>query len=214
MLTVNQLVFNPFEENTYIIVDKDTRHGVVVDPGMFNARELQEFDDYVRDNNILLDMIVNTHLHLDHSFGINHVKQTYGVKLAAHAADAALGAAIAEQGMRFGFGKRNDSPVEIDVPIAHGDTVAVGGSELQVLHTPGHTPGGVALYASADGFALVGDSIFRGSIGRTDLPGGSEQQLIDSIHANILTLPADTILLPGHGPHTTVATERSHNPYL
>jgi glyoxylase-like metal-dependent hydrolase (beta-lactamase superfamily II) len=92
--------------------------------------------------------------------------------------------------------------------------VAVGGSELQVLHTPGHTPGGVALYASADGFALVGDSIFRGSIGRTDLPGGSEQQLIDSIHANILTLPADTILLPGHGPHTTVATEHSHNPYL
>jgi glyoxylase-like metal-dependent hydrolase (beta-lactamase superfamily II) len=214
MLTIKQFVFNPFEENTYIIVDSETNNAVVVDPGMFNESEQQAFDKFVADNNIKLNMIVNTHLHLDHSFSINYIRQKYGIKLAAHIGDSALGRSIQEQGMRFGFFKRNDQPVEIDVPITNGDVINVGNGVLNVLHVPGHSQGGVALYAPAEGFVLAGDSLFRGSIGRTDLPGGNHQQLIESIHNKLLSLPDGTTIFPGHGPHTTVVSELAHNPYL
>jgi glyoxylase-like metal-dependent hydrolase (beta-lactamase superfamily II) len=214
MLTVSQFVFNPFEENTYIIIDQDSNKAIIVDPGMFNDSDFSQIDEFIAEKNILLQQVVNTHLHLDHSFGINHICQKYGVKLAAHPNDQQLGLSIRDQGLRFGFAKRNDNPVNIDIPLKHGDTISIGNSQLQVLHLPGHSQGGIALYAPQDGFALVGDSIFRGSVGRTDLPGGDHRQLIDSIHNHLLCLPENTVLLPGHGPHTTVGIELANNPYL
>jgi glyoxylase-like metal-dependent hydrolase (beta-lactamase superfamily II) len=214
MLNIKQLVFNPFDENTYIITDVDTNKAAVIDPGMYNPREQKEFDDFVAQSGVKIDIIINTHLHLDHSFSINHVRQKYGVKLAANAGDAALGRAIKEQGMRFGFVSRNDLPVEIDQPLHNNDTITLGNTTLQVLHVPGHSQGGIAIYSAADGVVFSGDSLFCGSIGRTDLTGGNELQLIESIQTKLLTLPDSTIVLPGHGPHTSIAAEKAHNPYI
>lgn len=214
MLKITQLVFNPFDENTYVIVDADTNKAAVIDPGMYNEREQREFDDFVAQSGVSLELIVNTHLHLDHSFGINYLRQKYGIKLAAHPDDAALGRAIKEQGMRFGFRKREDAPVEIDMPLSHGDEITIGSAKLKVLHVPGHSQGGIALYSAADGVVFSGDSLFCGSIGRTDLTGGDQSQLLNSIHTSLLTLPDETIVLPGHGPHTTIASEKAHNPYI
>lgn len=214
MLQIKQLVFNPFDENTYILIDADTNKAAVVDPGMYNEREQKEFDDFVAQSGITIDIIINTHLHLDHSFSINHVREKYGVKLAANVGDAALGRAIKEQGARFGFVKRNDAPVEIDIPLHDGDEITLGNTTLQVLHVPGHSQGGIAIYSVADKVVLSGDSLFCGSIGRTDLTGGNEMQLISSINSKLITLPDDTIVLPGHGPHTSIASEKAHNPYI
>jgi len=185
MLKITQLVFNPFDENTYVIVDADTNKAAVIDPGMYNEREQREFDDFVAHSGVSLELIVNTHLHLDHSFGINYLRQKYGIKLAAHPDDAALGRAIKEQGMRFGFRKREDAPVEIDMPLSHGDEITIGSAKLKVLHVPGHSQGGIALYSAADGVVFSGDSLFCGSIGRTDLAGGDQSQLLNS-HTHII----------------------------
>jgi glyoxylase-like metal-dependent hydrolase (beta-lactamase superfamily II) len=214
MLNIKQFVFNPFDENTYIIIDADTNKAAVVDPGMFNEREQLEFDNFVAQSGITIEMVINTHLHLDHSFSINYVCQKYGVKLAAHPDDAPLGRAIKEQGSRFGFVKRNDAPVEIDSPLKHGDVLTLGNTTLKILHVPGHSPGGIAIYSAEDEIVFSGDSLFCGSIGRTDLAGGSQVQLLNSIRSSLLSLPDNTIVLPGHGPHTTIASEKSNNPYL
>lgn len=214
MLTVKKFEFNPFGECTYVVHDSATHRAVVVDPGMVDAAERAAFDAYLADNDLILTAIVNTHLHLDHCFGANYVRERYGgVPLRAHAADAPLGMAMAEQLRRFGlppiFGA-----VTIDEPLADGDVVAVGSEQLHVLHVPGHSPGGIALYSAADGFVLTGDSLFCGSIGRTDLQGGDYATLVRSVTDKLLTLPDATAVLPGHGPATTIATERRSNPYL
>lgn len=215
MLKVKQFVFNPFAENTYIVWDSDSREAVVIDPGMTSDSEFREFDDYVAANDLKITQIVNTHLHLDHCFGVNRVKEHYGVKLAANAGDADLGRSVAEQMKKFGLVLPGaDAPVIIDVPLKAGDVIPVGAEKLEVLVVPGHSPGGIALYCRAGGFAFVGDSIFAGSIGRTDLPGGNYRTLCKALWDNILNLPPETRLLPGHNGFTTVKTEAQTNPYI
>ncbi len=213
MLKVTNLIFNPFEECTYVVADGVSGEAIVVDPGMFNAEECQRFDDFIEDNKLNIKGVVNTHLHLDHCFGIQHIKEKYSVGLSAHPADAPLGESFAEQCQRFGL-RRPKSPIVIDTPLADGDSIAIGEEALKVLHVPGHSPGGIALYSESREFALVGDSLFHGSIGRTDLPGGSYPQLIKSIQQSLLTLPDATTVLPGHGDRTTIASERKYNPFL
>lgn len=213
MLIVKKFEFNPFGECTYVVHDSATRRAVVVDPGMVDAAERAAFDAYLADNDLTLTAIVNTHLHLDHCFGANYVRDRYGVPVRAHAADAPLGMAMDEQLRRFGlptiFGA-----VTINEPLAEGDVVAVGAEQLRVLHVPGHSPGGIALYSPEGGFVLTGDSLFCGSIGRTDLMGGDYATLIRAVTDKLLALPDATEVLPGHGPSTTIATERHSNPYL
>lgn len=213
MLSIKQFIFNPFGESTYVVSDGDSREAIVVDPGMTDVAERERFDCYVADNGLKLTGVVNTHMHLDHCFGANYVKDRYGVPVRAHKADAPLGLALAEQGRRFGLGGLGDAVV-IDAPLADGDRIALGKDFLEVIHVPGHSPGGIALYSPTGKFVIAGDSLFQGSIGRTDLEGGDHATLVRSVTERLLSLPDDTLVLPGHGPATTIGDERRSNPFL
>lgn len=214
MLSIKQFVFNPFGENTYIVFDTETRHAIVIDPGMITPDEYSLFDGFIADNHLTLDLIVNTHLHLDHCFGDNWVRDKYQVQIAAHKADEPLGASLGEQMRQFGIFAPENLAVTVDRGLNDGDMLEVGAYRFTVIHLPGHSPGGIALYCAEEQTAFVGDSIFFGSIGRTDLPGGDYRMLIDSLRSKIFALPDNTRLLTGHDRYTTVATEKLHNPYL
>lgn len=212
MLKIKQFIFNDFGECTYLIIDEKTLDAIVVDPGMASKDDFKRFDDFVKDNHIKVNQIVNTHLHIDHCFGANYVRDKYGVNVAAHVADAELGDALAQQAKMFGI--RGDyGGVMIDAPLADGDTVTVGSEKLQVIHTPGHTQGGICLYSPTGKFLISGDTLFQGTIGRTDHPGGNHEQLMESVNNKLFTLPDDTLVLPGHGGATTIGEEKLHNPF-
>lgn len=213
MLKIKQFIFNPFGESTYIIYDEPGMEAIVVDPGMSTPQEEKRFDDFVSEKALKIEGIVNTHLHLDHCFGANYVKDKYGVQVKAHVSDAPLGQGIAAQAARFGM-KSSHSDVSIDVKLAEGDTITLGTETLEVIHTPGHTPGGICLYSKSGNFLISGDTLFRGSVGRTDLPGGNHPTLIDGIRKKLFALPDHTLVLPGHGPATTIGDEKTSNPFL
>ena len=212
MFRIIHLAVNPFEENVLILVDEDTKDAIVIDPGMLYPEELQKFDEIIREEGLHLTQIVNTHQHLDHIFGANAVKDKYGIPLAASPSDDTFGQSIATHAARFGI-KAGAKPVVRDIALADGDTITVGKSTLHVLAVPGHTPGGLAFYCPEQKFIITGDSLFRGSIGRTDL-GGDQATLVSSIRSKLLTLPDDTTVIPGHGPTTTIGAEKRHNPYI
>lgn len=202
-----------FGENTYVVYDEDSREAIVVDPGMINEEERKALDGFIQKNDLKITGIVNTHLHLDHCFGADHVKTKYSSRMMAGSADAPLGESLPEQGRRFGI-PNLAGPLKIDVNLKHGDKISLGKQNLEVLEVPGHSPGSIALYSPEQKFVIVGDALFEGSIGRTDLPGGSQRQLVDSIKNHLLTLPDDVVVLSGHGNPTTIGQERLHNPYL
>lgn len=212
MFRIIHLAVNPFEENVLILVDEDTKDAIVIDPGMLYPEELQKFDEIIREEGLHLTQIVNTHQHLDHIFGANAVKDKYGILLAASPSDDTFGQSVATHAARFGI-KAGAKPVVRDIALADGDTITVGKSTLHVLAVPGHTPGGLAFYCPEQKFIITGDSLFRGSIGRTDL-GGDQATLVSSIRSKLLTLPDDTTVIPGHGPTTTIGAEKRHNPYI
>lgn len=214
MLEIKQFAFGPFGVNTYIVYDPDTLQAIAVDPGMTNPGEQRLFDNFIADHRLTLTQIVNTHLHLDHCFGDNYVRDRYGVQVKAHPADAPLGEAIAQQCAMFGVSGPDARPVVIDVPLSNGDTITIGRYTLSVIHVPGHSLGGIALYCKECNFVIVGDSLFRGSIGRTDLPGGDHATLIHAVKDKLMTLPASTLVLPGHDMSTTISRELRSNPYL
>lgn len=213
-MKIKRFVFNPFGESTYLVWDDATGAGAVVDPGMASNAEKGVFDRFVADNNIKIDQIINTHLHLDHCWGNNYVSARYGAKVAAHPQDAFLGQRAAQQAVMFGMPSQDVAPKAIDVPLADGDTIHIGSGELKVLHVPGHSPGSIALYDAADGWVIVGDALFNGAIGRTDLPGGDHRTLIGSIRSKLFTLPDSTVVYPGHEATTTIGREKASNPYL
>ncbi len=215
MLKVKQFVFNPFGVSTFIIYDSESKAAIAIDPGMLNSAEQKEFDSYIAENNLKLTQIVNTHLHLDHCFGNNYVRDKYGIKVAAHPDDAFLGNSLAEQASRFGIRLTgNDTKAGIDIELKDGDNIKVGAHTLKVLHVPGHSPGSIALYSAEGGFVIAGDVLFKGSIGRTDLQGGNLDTLLNSIHSRLMTLPDSTNVLPGHDRFTTIGAERATNPYI
>lgn len=213
MLKVKQFIFNMFSVNTFVIYDTDTLSAIVVDPGMRTLAEYDEFDNFISNNHISLTQIVNTHLHLDHCFGDNNVRDRYGVKVAANDGDKSLGMEIGLQMSRFGI-KSESKPVEIDIKLHDGDIIKIGSNELIVIETPGHSRGGICLYSASDNFLIAGDTLFRHAIGRTDLEGGDYRQLINSIINRLFVLPENTIVMPGHDRMTTIGEEKRNNPYL
>lgn len=213
MLQIKVFEFNPFGEITYVVCNPATLDAVVIDPGMGDSGENAAFDEFVEQRGLKVRGIINTHMHLDHCFGANYVKDKYGVAVSAHTADAFLGNDIDAQARKFGI-RLKGKDVMIDAPLSDGDTIEIGDDSLTVIHTPGHSPGGICLYNAAAGFLLAGDTLFAGSIGRTDLPGGDFHQLVNSIKSKLFTLPDTTIVLPGHGPATTIGDEKKSNPFL
>lgn len=202
-----------FGVNTYVVWDEATREAVVVDPGMIEERECKALDNFITDNELTVTGIVNTHLHLDHSFGVGHMKTLYDVPLKCGLADAPLGNAIPQQCASFGL-PHISGPVSIDAGLSQGDKIRLGDNELTVLAVPGHSPGSIALYSPKQKFVIVGDVLFRQGIGRTDLPGGDFNTLISSIRQRLMTLPDDVVVYSGHGGPTTIGQERKQNPYI
>lgn len=202
-----------FGVNTYVVWDEDSREAIVVDPGMIDEEERKALDDFITKNSLKITGIVNTHIHVDHCFGDDYVKTNYSTHVMAGSADAPMGKNLPQQAARFGI-TNLASPVSIDRNLVQGDKVKIGSSYLDVLQVPGHSPGSIALYSPEQKFVIVGDALFERSIGRTDLPGGSQRQLIDSIKTHLLTLPDDVVVLSGHGNPTTIGQERLHNPFI
>lgn len=212
-IKVQAFEFNMFGEKTYILWDEESRQAAIVDAGMSNDTERQVIDDYILSNQLQVKYLLNTHIHLDHAFGIPYIKNTYNVGLSASPYDAPLAESIEQQAISFHLPIKA-SNVVIDNNLHNGDTISLGDNHLEVIEVPGHSRGGLAFYSPADKFVLTGDSLFHSSIGRTDLPGGSHATLIKSVTKQLLSLPGDTIVYPGHGPSTTIAHERAFNPYL
>lgn len=213
MLKVKQFQFSQFGVNTYLVIDAATSDAAVIDPAMAFDSEEKVFSDFVATEDVKIQQIINTHLHLDHCFGMDYVKSKYHVPLKAHGDDAILGEILDQQYQMFGMAPKGRKVV-IDVPLRDNDVIDIGDSRLEVIATPGHTLGGICLYSASDKILFSGDTIFNGSVGRTDLPGGSHARLIDSISRRIMSLPHDVRIYPGHGPSTTVGSELSHNPFI
>ncbi|MDE6651900.1 MAG: MBL fold metallo-hydrolase [Paramuribaculum sp.] len=213
-MKIKSLEFNLFGVNTYIIWDTDTMETAVIDPGMSDPDECFRFKQFIEDEKLQVTKLINTHLHIDHTLGNEYVENAFGVALMAHSSDAPLGANRAQQAAMFHLRGVATDAVKIGIEIKGGDKIYLGDEYLEVLDVPGHSPGSIALYSPVDKFVITGDALFRGSVGRTDLPGGNHATLIDSIKTNLMTLPADTIVYPGHGPATTIGQERVYNPFL
>ena len=202
-----------FGINTYVVYDPEAKEAAIVDPGMSRKDEFEAMEKFIEREGLKVTHLINTHLHIDHAVADNWVKARFGVPVEAHEADAMLGERIKQQAIMFGV-QAEDAAVEIERRLEEGDVVRIGNGELHVLHVPGHSPGSICLYDKEDGFVIVGDALFEGSIGRTDLPGGNHRQLIDAIRSKLLTLPKDTVVLSGHGDATSIGREMESNPYL
>lgn len=205
-ITVQGFTGGVFGENCYLLTCAGTGRAIVVDPGAATAQLLAA----ARGQGAAIDLIVLTHAHLDHVEGVAEAKRETGVPVLLHRDDEQLYHAAPLQAEWFGV--KVEPPPPVDAYLAHGDVVRFGDCALEVRHTPGHAPGHVILVGG--GLAVVGDCVFRGSIGRTDLPGGDFQTLMRSIRTQILTLPDETSLFTGHGPDTTVGFEKVSNPFL
>lgn len=213
-MKIARFEFNLFGVNTYIVWDETTKQAAVVDPGMQTDAEALQLDEFIKAHSLNVTHLINTHLHIDHTLGNDHVIKQYNLATAAHQGDATLGMGRAEQARMFHLRMPEPAPLSIGINLKQGDEIAVGAGRLKVIEVPGHSQGSIALYNPDDRFVITGDALFNGSIGRTDLPGGNYQQLIDAIHHQLLTLPDDTVVYPGHGPATTIGAEKHQNPYL
>lgn len=199
----------PFQQNCTVIWCEETAAGAVVDPG----GDLDRIEAAIRQGGARIERILLTHGHIDHAGGAAELALRLGVPVEGpHRADDFLLERLAETGRAYGIaGARDVAPSRW---LEEGDQIGVGGLTLDVLHCPGHSPGSVVFVAAREGFALVGDVLFRGSVGRTDLPGGDEAALLRSIETKLLPLGDDLVFLPGHGPGGTLGEERATNPFL
>jgi glyoxylase-like metal-dependent hydrolase (beta-lactamase superfamily II) len=206
-LILRGLVVGAFAENCWIIGNRRTGEAICVDPG----DQADEILALARDMGVQIKAIANSHAHIDHVLGVRGVREASGARFLLHPADIEILRGTAASASRWA-GMDVESPPDPDGLLAEGDDVEVGGVKLRVIHTPGHTQGSVCFYA--DGIVFAGDTLFAGSIGRTDLPGGDYDQEIASICERLLALPDETIVLPGHMEQTTIGHERQRNPYV
>ena len=210
MLSIQTFVFNSFQENTIVAFD-ETREAVVIDPGCYVPEERKELDDFIATQMLTVKYLLNTHCHIDHVLGNDHVKEKYNVRLLIHAFDEPVLRAVKTYAPNYGFGLYREALP--DQFLKEGDIVHFGNTTLHVLFLPGHSPGHIGFYNSEQKVILSGDVLFEGSIGRTDLPGGNYNTLIDSIHQKLFTLPDDVVVYPGHGRTTTLGEEKVSNPF-
>jgi hydroxyacylglutathione hydrolase len=205
-LEILRYTYGPFAENTYVVVGPSGRRAMLVDPGL----ETEPLLDALRERGLDVELILNTHGHLDHVANNAFFKRATGAPLAIHPADLPYLRAVARQASLYGL-TAEDSP-DPDLLLEEGAPLAFDGTSFDVLHTPGHTPGGVCL--RREGQLLVGDTLFRGSVGRTDLPGGDWEALVGSIRSKLFVLPDDVLCYPGHEGETTIGRERRANPFV
>lgn len=207
-LMVRGIVVGVFQENCWVIGNRRTGEAICIDPG----DQPDEILALARDMGVTIKLIANSHAHIDHVLGVQGVHAATGAKFLLHHEDLGLlRDGFTMSAARFGLDP-SQQPPDPDAFVEEGDTVEVAGLQLKAISTPGHTPGSVSYYT--DGFLFSGDTLFRASIGRTDMPGGSFEQEMRSICDRLLTLPDDTVVLPGHMDQTTIAFEKKHNPFV
>ncbi|MEW5806224.1 MAG: MBL fold metallo-hydrolase [Acidobacteriota bacterium] len=204
--TLRCFATGPFEGNVYLLTGNSGRAGAIFDPGI----ESEFLLDTIKKEEIELLYVINTHCHVDHAACNDHFLKNTKAKLLVHPLDKGFLSTLKEQGYFFGVRASNSPPPDIE--LKDGDDIIIDGMTLKVIHTPGHTPGGVCFYF--EGKLIAGDTLFAGSVGRTDLPGGSFNELISSIKCKLFALPEETIVHPGHGPSTTIGEEKKFNPFL
>lgn len=210
MIQVKSFVFNPFMENSYVLFD-ETKEAVIVDPGCYESYEKKELSDFIEANDLQVVLLLNTHCHIDHVFGNHFVKEKYNVPLAIHKDDSATLLAVKAYAPSYGFQHYDET--QPDQFLNEEDKVSFGSSTLDIVFVPGHAPGHIAFYNKDDGFIIGGDVLFDGSIGRTDLPGGDFDTLIQSIHEKFFPLGDEMTVYSGHGGTTTIGKERLTNPF-
>jgi hydroxyacylglutathione hydrolase len=198
----------PLQCNCSVIGDETTREAIVIDPG----DEIEDILGLIRKHNLQVKQIVITHAHIDHVGGAMKLRAATGAPILLNQNDYALLKMLDAQAAWIGVAA--PGKVEIDQSIGQADTVKAGSLTATVLHTPGHTEGSICLYFPMEQKLIAGDTLFAGSIGRTDLPGGSFEKIIRSLHEKVLALPDETVVVPGHGPLTTIGDERESNPFL
>jgi hydroxyacylglutathione hydrolase len=211
MITIKTFILNPFQENTYILSD-DSGESIIIDPGCYSETEKNEIDNYFKTKNLRCTKMVFTHGHVDHILGSAHVAIKYKPEILIHKNDAFLLNEAQKHGIIFGFNV--EQPPMPTKYLVENDEIYFGNSYLKVLQVPGHSPGSIALFSEKQKFVIVGDVLFKGSIGRTDLPQGDYDQLMNSIFNKLMVLPPDTIVYPGHGPSTSIHEEAISNPFL
>ncbi|MEM9824103.1 MAG: MBL fold metallo-hydrolase [Bacteroidota bacterium] len=212
MTVVAKFTFNPFQENTYILHDA-TKECIIIDPGCYNAKEKQELSDFIDQNELQPVRLINTHCHLDHIFGNQFVANTYKLPLEIHRGELPVLQAVPQVCQAYGLPLPDPSP-EPERFIEDGEQIEFGESQLETLFTPGHSPASISFFCRKSKFVIAGDVLFYGSIGRTDLPGGNFNTLIDSIKTKFYPLGDDVIVYPGHGPETNIGFEKANNPFL
>jgi len=210
-MKIHRLTFNDFAENTYILSD-DTGECAIIDPGCSNDIERSQLDAYISAEGLKPTLLINTHGHIDHIYGLNHVHEKYGLDLHIHRGEKVVIDMAPQIGQMYGI------PFEpISIPMSHIDEtmkVAFGQVELEIFFTPGHSPASVCFFHRESKQLIAGDVLFQGSIGRTDLPGGDYDTLIGSIVDNLFPLGDAVVVYPGHGPETSIGAERASNPFL
>ena len=198
----------PLQCNCSVIGDEATHEAMVIDPG----DDIEDVLQIIRENGLTVKQIVVTHAHIDHVGGAMKLRQATGAPILLNQNDYDLLKMLDVQAAWIGVPP--PGPVQIDSSISTGDKVSAGSLAADVIHTPGHTEGSVCLYFPAQQKLIAGDTLFAGSIGRTDLPGGSFKKIMSSLHEKVMALPDETIVIPGHGPATTIGEERTTNPFI
>ncbi|MFC4262411.1 MBL fold metallo-hydrolase [Ferruginibacter yonginensis] len=211
MLTVKSFEFSPIQENTYVLYN-EFNECIIIDPGCYFDSEKEALSQFITQKQLTPKLLVNTHCHLDHVFGNKYVAEQYQLILHIHTLEKQVLDFAPASGLMYNMPFDNYSGAFIY--ITENDTLSIGDDVLKIFFTPGHSPGSVSFYNEAGGFVIGGDVLFKNSIGRTDLPGGNYEQLIQSIQTQLMVLPNDTKVYSGHGPVTTIGAERLNNPFL
>lgn len=211
MINIQGFTFNPFEENTYILYD-ETKECVIIDPGCYNTHEREELADFIKSEELKPVKLLNTHCHIDHVLGNSFVAKKYNLQLEIHKEDLEVLHSLPQVSHLYGLNA--EESLEPTVFLNEGDSIRFGNSSLEILFTPGHSPGSICFVTPQDKFIIGGDVLFYNSIGRTDLPGGDHETLLASIRKKLFVLDDDFTVFPGHGGETTIGFEKKNNPFL
>jgi glyoxylase-like metal-dependent hydrolase (beta-lactamase superfamily II) len=211
MIIVKQFTFSPVQENTYVVYNED-REACIIDPGCYYLNERNQLKELIEKTGLQPKYLLNTHCHLDHVFGNKFIHETYGLLLHLHPMEEKVLAFAPTSGEMWGLPFENyEGPY---VFLEEGDQINLGTDNFQILLTPGHSPGSICFYNKEQQIVIAGDVLFRESIGRTDLPGGDHETLLNSIRRKLFVLPDEVVVYPGHGPSTTIGYEKINNPFL
>lgn len=211
MLKIRTFVFSPIQENTYLLYN-EFNDCAIIDPGCYFPEEKDELKAFITQSGLKPRMLLNTHCHLDHVFGNRFIAETYDLTLRLHQKEKLLLDYAPTSGLMYEMPFDNYQGEFIY--LKEGDRVNLGKDELKVIETPGHSPGHICFYCAEQNFIISGDVLFNRSIGRTDLPGASHQELLKNIREKLFILPAETVVYSGHGPVTTIGEEKKYNPFL